>query len=85
MSTLKRKLSDLFSMIGIRVTRIKKRGSENFPSYVQDDFIHLYKKYSGFSMVPWQGMHDAYQAALYIAQNLEEGDVVECGVWRGGV
>ena len=85
MSALNRKLYDLLTTFGIKVTRIRERGSENFPSYVQDEFIKLYKKYAGVSMVPWQGMHDAYQAALYIARNLEEGDVVECGVWRGGV
>lgn len=85
MSSLNRKLYDMLTAVGIKVNRIRERGSENFPSYVQEDFIKLYQKYSGVSMVPWQGMHDAYQAASYIAQHLDEGDVVECGVWRGGV
>ena len=64
MSTLNRKLNDLLTTFGIKVTKIRKRGSEKFPSYVQDDFIKLYKKYSEVSMVPWQGMHDAYHSAI---------------------
>jgi len=85
MATLKRKVSDVLTKVGIKVSRIKPRGKELFPGYVDEDFSKYFLRYCHQSMVPWQGMLDAYQAAKYIAENGVSGDVVECGVWRGGI
>ena len=29
--------------------------------------------------------YDAYDAAKYVTESYVDGDIVECGVWRGGV
>ena len=85
MDTLKRIISNILYRFGIKISFIKKRGEEDFDKYVDEGFPILYKKYCNESMVAWQGMHDAFDAATYISKSNIDGDVVECGVWRGGV
>jgi O-methyltransferase len=55
-----------------------------FPSYVDPAFVALLQKYRDKTMVPWGGLYMAYKAAQYVARNQIVGDIVECGVWRGG-
>jgi O-methyltransferase len=55
-----------------------------FPGYVEPEFIKLVEKYRDKTMVPWGGLHMAYRAARYVAENKVPGAIVECGIWRGG-
>lgn len=50
---------------------------------VQGKYVSLYSKYRDFTMVP----ENFYIANLKVAERAKdlEGDVVECGVWRGGM
>ncbi len=81
---LKRKLQGFFLKFGLTIKRVRKRGYEDFPEYIEDSFLQLYKKYCDRSLVLWQGMHDSYQAAKYLSLNSIEGEIVECGVYKGG-
>lgn len=83
--SLKRMINSLLSRAGLRISRIRKRGDEQLPSYAGGDFVASYEKYCHDSMVPWEGMHDAFLAATHIAKSGTPGDVVECGVFRGGI
>jgi hypothetical protein len=47
-------------------------------------FIGIYERCRGFSMTSAERMYALYKAVQYIQQGLVEGDIVECGVWRGG-
>jgi hypothetical protein len=86
MASLKNNLSEFIQRnLGLNISRVKKRGDEFFPPYVNEEFKELYAEYQDASMVSWQGMHDAYNAAKYVSKNKIAGDIVECGVWRGGV
>ncbi len=47
-------------------------------------YVQIYEKYKFYTMVP----KELYLENLYIVENFrpkEYGDVVECGVWRGGM
>jgi len=82
--TLKRKIHYLLLNHGIKITRVGRRGEEVFPEYIDPFFVQIYKKNVSKTMAPWQGLYSAYQAAKYISLNRLAGDVVECGVWKGG-
>lgn len=83
------KIRQLFNSIlgraGVRIIRIRRRGDEKLPSYIDSDFVESYRKYVHDSVVPWEGMYDAFLAATHIAKSGTPGDIVECGVFRGGV
>ena len=49
-----------------------------------EGFITLYEKCKPFTMVPPGRSLALYKALEYIAEAKIEGDIVECGVWRGG-
>ncbi len=52
--------------------------------FVDKAFWKVHEKWQSKTMISWQGCYDAYNAAKYVAQSRIEGDIVECGVWKGG-
>ena len=69
---------------GLEVSVIRDKGKESFPGYVENEFKELYKKYCNLSMVPWSGFYSVYRSITYILDAGIKGDIVECGVWKGG-
>lgn len=47
-------------------------------------FTNLFAQTREYTMTSKEVMFSTYQAARYVAQRGIAGDVVECGVWRGG-
>jgi O-methyltransferase len=47
-------------------------------------FMSIYTRCAPFSMTSKERMYATYQAARYVATSQIAGDIVECGVWRGG-
>ena len=48
------------------------------------DFLELFEKARRYTMTGKEVMFSTWQAARYVAQRRIPGDIVECGVWRGG-
>jgi O-methyltransferase len=48
------------------------------------DFLDLFEKTRRYTMTGKEIMFSTWQAARYVAQRRIPGDIVECGVWRGG-
>ena len=48
------------------------------------NFLASYDQVKSLSMVNYAGLYMTYQAAKNVALNHIPGDIVECGVWRGG-
>ncbi len=69
---------------------MRKRGFdlESYPPkprpFASEGFLKLYDRNKPNTMVPWSGLHTAHLSAQYVAINNIPGDIVECGVWRGG-
>ena len=59
------------------------------PDEIADDraYLDILRKIAPYTMTVNDGLETTYalfQAVRYIAQNRIPGDIVECGVWRGG-
>ncbi|MEA3476864.1 MAG: TylF/MycF/NovP-related O-methyltransferase [Bacteroidota bacterium] len=54
------------------------------PVDVEKDFTEIHRRAQPFSMVSPERLYATYQAIKYVESNNIEGDVVECGVWKGG-
>jgi O-methyltransferase len=68
---------------------ISKAYKDILPKENPDDraYVDMLKKITPYTMTVNDGLETTYalfHAVRYIAQNNISGDVVECGVWRGG-
>jgi O-methyltransferase len=57
---------------------------DNFPQDFEPEFKPIYRAVHPFTMTPLQAVHAMYLATKYVVDAGIAGDVVECGVWRGG-
>lgn len=51
---------------------------------MESEFIKMYELIKPFTMVSIERLYATYQAVKYIEANNIPGDIVECGVWKGG-
>lgn len=70
--------------LGIRVSRVPKRAEVQFPGTVDPGFISVYRQFQHLTMVPWKPLYWSWLAARYVREHGVVGDVVECGVFKGG-
>jgi O-methyltransferase len=54
------------------------------PPDLDRDFLDLYHQCKTYTMTTIERMYALYKATRYIAEHKILGDVVECGVWKGG-
>ncbi len=56
------------------------------PHDIRNDegFLEIYDKCKNFSMTSVERMFSLYTAIIYVIKNKIPGDIVECGVWKGG-
>ena len=48
------------------------------------EFLAIYERCRPYSMTSRERMFALYQSVKYVVENQIPGDLVECGVWRGG-
>lgn len=63
--------------------------SENYRAklmhrYNDPQFVDIYDRCHRFTMTGVERMYSLYEATRYVARNRIPGDIVECGVWKGG-
>ena len=63
---------------------VKRTSSTELPPDMDLEFQELYKKCKNYTMTSPERMFALYQAVKYAVVNNIPGDLVECGVWRGG-
>lgn len=66
---------------GYRISKIQRPS----PTKDMDEaFVPLYERCKEYTMTSPERMYALYKAVNYIADAAIPGDIVECGVWRGG-
>ena len=67
---------------------IRKKGSFDIPPEFPSDFtendIEIIKKVKPFTLTSNERIYALLQATKYVIHNDIPGDIIECGVWRGG-
>lgn len=67
---------------------IRKKGSFDIPPEFPSDFtendIEIIKKVKPFTLTSNERIYALLQATKYVIHNDVPGDIIECGVWRGG-
>jgi hypothetical protein len=58
--------------------------SNELPSKTDPIFNEIYKKCRNYTMTSQQQLYSLYTATRYVIENKIPGDIVECGVWKGG-
>jgi len=72
-------------LLGLKIIRKSRLELVNLSDIEQDKkFLALYKKVKDYTLVPIERCYSLYQTVNYIIKNNIEGDLVECGVWKGG-
>jgi len=64
--------------------KLVQPGKRVVPFDMEEDFIEIHRQAQPYSMVSPERLYATYQAIKYAEANNIEGDVVECGVWKGG-
>ena len=64
--------------------KLVQTGKGIVPVDMEEDFLEIHKRAQPYSMVSPERLYATYQAIQYAEANNIEGDVVECGVWKGG-
>jgi O-methyltransferase len=68
--------------LGFKITRSSK---ESFcPSDFDPNLVETYNKVKFYTMTSPERIFSLCEAVRYVQENKIEGDIVECGVWKGG-
>ncbi len=77
----------VFKKLGYTIVDSRKYGlyDKNFIPYdIEEEFNEIFHFCRPFTMTSVEQMYAMYNAIKYVIKNNIEGDVVECGVWKGG-
>ena len=53
-------------------------------AHLEPEFLTLYENCRPYTMTSWERLYALYKSVRYVVENKIPGDLVECGVWRGG-
>lgn len=66
-----------------RIPRSKRDVASEYPD-IEPDFFEAYDVAAPFTMTSLDRMYGLWQGVNHVVKNGIPGDLVECGVWRGG-
>jgi hypothetical protein len=87
-SKLKRLVKSTINSLGIEITAVSREYTpppvREFPRDLTEAEIDIVRRVRDFTMTTLDRIVSAMQATEYVVRHEIPGDIVECGVWRGG-
>jgi O-methyltransferase len=74
----------ILSKIGLRVSRVRTQVATEFPVDFEPEVVKMIRNARPHTMTSDARLYQLIQCVKYIVQNDIPGDLIECGVWRGG-
>lgn len=81
---LLKKILSTFGYTAINTNLYNSLLKEELSYDLDGEFTEIYEKTKQFTMTSIERMYSMYKATEYIINNNILGDIVECGVWKGG-
>jgi len=82
MKSLKRIIRQLIRRMGYDI--VPSREEREFPPDFGEDEIQIIRSVQPYTMTSPERLYALIQAVRYVIHNDIEGDIVECGTWKGG-
>lgn len=76
---INRNVNNVLKKMGVHLKRFPERDL-----ITDQKFIEIYNKCKPFTMTSVEKMYALYSAVNYLNRSGVAGDIVECGVWKGG-
>jgi O-methyltransferase len=83
----KQSLRKAFKLIGYNIAKTQTEVSDECAwshKLIEQDFLGIHKKCSPYTITSIEKMYSLYKAAEYVVKHNIPGDMVECGVYKGG-
>lgn len=80
-------MTDILRSINKRLTKycgLEIFRHKEFPMDFADDHVEIIRSVKPFTMTGSEKLYTLIQGVKYIVQSKVPGEIVECGVWRGG-
>jgi O-methyltransferase len=84
MSLFQNKFRNIMRLFGVDIVRCPKGDDYKFPPDFDNAGIELIKAVKPFTMTSPERIFALCEAVKYVVGNDIPGDIVECGVWKGG-
>jgi len=75
-------INKILKNFDLQLTKISKQIT-SFPDF-ENEFSAILNHCKPFTMTSEERLYSLYKSTEYVSKNNIEGDIVECGVWRGG-
>lgn len=81
--TYKKRLQSIANHFGYKISKTSRTGLPEIDT-TDPEFVRLLETYRTYTMTSPERMYALYEAVKYVLSANIPGDIVECGVWRGG-
>jgi O-methyltransferase len=79
---IKKLIKNSFKALGFDVTRVSQ--FSDFPRDFKEDEINIIRQVRKYTLTSNERLYTLIHAVQYLIKNNISGDIVECGVWKGG-
>ncbi len=76
-------IQSIFNKIGYKIERMPDKAAVPY-DMDEGEFKEIYNKCKDYTMTSVERMYTLYKAIQYVSDIKIPGDIVECGVWKGG-